>query len=350
MFLWSLLAFLSAFVGLGALVPLIRSDAWWIRSFDFPRAQFFVLGIAVSVIFSVSQTPFTVWDYWLLGVLVCSVGLLGYRIYPYTRLAPKQVLDNAGNDRKNTISLLCANVLQYNRDASRLITFVGNQDPDIVLVVETDQWWDQALADIEERFPYQLKCPLDNTYGMLFYSRLKVVSAEIKYLVEAGVPSIFSEVLLPGGQKVEVIGIHPRPPRPDKLQDSTARDAELLIVAKYVAHVQAPVIVAGDFNDVAWSHSTRLFQRIGGLLDPRRGRGFFNTFHADYPFLRYPLDHIFHSHHFGVQKMKRLGHVGSDHFPVFATLGYNTALDQDEPTPVGDDDAEAKEMIRKAFE
>jgi endonuclease/exonuclease/phosphatase (EEP) superfamily protein YafD len=65
-----------------------------------------------------------------------------------------------------------------------------------------------------------------------------------------------------------------------------------------------------------------LFQKISGLLDPRIGRGFYNTFHALQPFLRFSLDHLFHSQEFRVRRLQVLPDIGSDHFPFFVSLSY----------------------------
>ena len=57
---------------------------------------------------------------------------------------------------------------------------------------------------------------------------------------------------------------------------------------------------------------------MGGLLDPRRGRGFYNTYPARLPGLRYPLDYIFTTPHLSVSKMQVLPKFGSDHLPLLA--------------------------------
>ena len=103
---------------------------------------------------------------------------------------------------------------------------------------------------------------------------------------------------------------------PTENEYSTERDAELLRIARECENEKDPVIVAGDLNDVAWSYTTERFIRISGLVDPRRGRGVFATFHAKYFFMRWPLDHIFCSGNFRLIRMKRMRNIGSDHFPV----------------------------------
>ena len=95
---------------------------------------------------------------------------------------------------------------------------------------------------------------------------------------------------------------------------------------------------------------TELFSKISGLLDPRKGRGFFNTFHAKYLFLRFPLDHVFCSNDFTLVDIKRMPNCGSDHFPMYIKLQYSPeeAVSQEEPEADQEDQKTASKKISKA--
>jgi endonuclease/exonuclease/phosphatase (EEP) superfamily protein YafD len=317
-----LIGFLSASLILALLtfLPLWRSESWWVRALDFPRLQFCMLA---SLLLAVEAfgLDFSHPGAWLAAVLclVCLV-LHAWWIVPYTRIFKPEVKTVRTPDRRRSIRIMTANVLMTNRNADALIDLVRKHAPDVLVTLESDAWWQSRLDVLEPQYPCALKCPLDNLYGMHVYSRFPLTEGKIDYLVEPGVPSIHTLIHLPSGDKVRAHFLHPAPPSPTENEESAERDAELIIVAKSVARTDLPVIVAGDLNDVAWSETTRLFRKISGLLDPRVGRGMFNTFHAGYWFVRWPLDHLFHSPHFGLLDIRRLERFGSDHFGILTAL------------------------------
>jgi endonuclease/exonuclease/phosphatase (EEP) superfamily protein YafD len=331
-------------------LPVVRSEEWWIRVFDFPRLQIAILLAAVLVAFVFFYQPARALDTVFVIALLGSLGYQGYRIFPYTPLPAVQVIRANPCDATSSIRLLIANVLMDNRRADDFLALVRANDPDLVLAVETDHWWDQQLSALDQGYPFSIKRPIDNTYGMHLFSRLELENPEVRFLIEDDVPSVRTRVQLKSGDWIDFYGLHPRPPKPK--QDTEARDAEILIVGKEVKAAGKPAIIAGDLNDVAWSHTTRLFQRISGTLDPRIGRGMFSTFHAKYPVFRWPLDHVFHEESFTIRELKRLGYFGSDHFPVLAELCYEpkAAPRQEAPTADQEDREEAEDKIEEGKE
>ncbi|MGD8714234.1 MAG: endonuclease/exonuclease/phosphatase family protein [Desulfobacterales bacterium] len=270
-------------------------------------------------------------------VLLCLV-YHAWWILPYTRVFPVEVKSAIIVDSQRTLRIMTANVLTPNRNAKALIELVHENEPDIIVTLESDKWWQSRLDTLESDYPYTSKCPLDNLYGMHVYSRLRLTDSHIEYLVEPDIPSMHTLVSLPSGHKIRTHFLHPAPPSPTENEKSSERDAELIIVAKSVAESDAPVIVTGDLNDVAWSETTRLFRKISGLLDPRLGRGMFNTFHADYWFVRWPLDHLFHSDHFTLSRISRLRGFGSDHFALFTELVLEVGRDVQQSNLKADED------------
>ncbi|MEQ5875900.1 endonuclease/exonuclease/phosphatase family protein [Pseudoalteromonas sp. NFXS39] len=306
-----------------SILPFSYSQHYLIRSCDFVRLQVVYLACAslIAAGYLISTT-----DSWLfIGCAVASIIVLILQvgwIYPYTKLANKEVASSNKSD-KHSIRIMSANVLMSNTEYDKLIGIVKTHQPDLLITLESDQTWQNKLSCLEQEYPYRVYCPKDNRYGMHLYSKFKIKRQQVSELIESDIPSI--HILFEDADGVEVQGhfIHPAPPSPTEEDSSRPRDTELIILAKALKNRLRPCIVAGDLNDVAWSRSTRLFMRISGLLDPRKGRGFFNTFHASYFFMRWPLDHLFHSNEFSVKRIERLEKYGSDHFALLTELVYN---------------------------
>ena len=342
------LAILGLICVVATLLPLSRHEAWWIRVLDFPRMQICVVSVAVLAALAVHDGS----DRAALVLAAALLACIAYQlavILPYTPIWRAEIQASPAPPGDRSLSLLIVNVLMSNREVGKLTALVREHRPDVVLAVETDDWWHEQLEPLERDYGFRLAHPLDNTYGLLLYSTLELVEPEVRFLLKPDVPSVRTGLRLRSGELVTFYGVHPEPPSPTEADSSAPRDAELVLVAREVAASAGPALVAGDLNDVAWSHTSRLFRRISQLLDPRIGRGMFNTFHADHWALRWPLDHVFVSSDFLLRDIRRLPAFGSDHFPILIALDHvpQAVTVNDEPEADAEDHAEADRKLEQ---
>ena len=331
------------------LVPMSPSKKWYVRVFDYPRLQTLIIAILALAWYHAFYFRYRKREmvYWLILLSVIAVQI--YKAWPYTPLGAKQVLDAEANaDEDQAISLFICNVLQTNTAYEKVISTIRQYMPDIIITTETDSTWQKALQPLEAEYPHRVAVPLSNFYGMHLYAKLPLQKPEVRFLIQDDIPSIRTAVQLRSGQWITLFVVHPRPPFPGEAEKTSERDAEIVMVAKEARKMKGGVIVAGDFNDVAWSETTELFQEVSGYLDPRRGRGFYNTFHANYPIFRWPLDHIFHSSHFKLLAIDRVGSVDSDHYPMYIKLYYEPEKKEEQPEvkPDANTEKEAAKTIR----
>ncbi len=315
------LAVIGGFLVTVTLLPLLRVQHYVVRSWDFPRLQIATLLLATLIVglsLGLGQDPV---NRFILIVLGLCLLLQAWWIWPYLPLVRREVVPPRQHDPDRSIRILTANLLQSNRRAAEFLALVRQAQPDVVIALEADAWWQAQLDTLHAAgFTEALKRPQDNLYGMLLYSRLPLTGTSIEYLVEPGVPSMHAVATLRCGETLRLHALHPAPPSPSENETSAPRDAELVLVGRHVARARRPAIVMGDLNDVAWSATTRLFRKLSGMLDPRVGRGLYCSYHAKIPFMRWPLDHLFHTPEFNLNRIRRLPRFGSDHFPLLIDL------------------------------
>ena len=326
--------------------PLTGNPHWFFRTADFVRLQSIAIEIICILLLVFLIDSFTLWHWILLLALVVAAIYQIFKVFPYSSFYPRKKPDFP---QDGMFSLLAANVLQTNKSFGKFVDLIKKNDPDLVLAMETNDAWEEGLSEIEKTYPYTVKIPLENLYGMHLYSKIELKNAEVNYHIEEDVPSIFCEISINETTNVFLACLHPAPPSPTENETSKERDAELMTVGKKIRNLDQPVVVCGDMNDVVWSRPTRLFKKMAGMIDPRIGRGFFPTYHAGYRFMRFPLDHLFHTKDLFVGKMTRTEYFGSDHFGMYYEIFHKKkAVTPPNPKLNGDEKAEIEDLIHKA--
>lgn len=334
-----LLTAATALVLWSTFAALLPSKRWWIRGWDFPRVQIAILAVVLIPLLGLFSTW---WPEPLAGLLLVALIYQGARILPFTPLWRKEV-GLAPRD-PGTVKALAMNVEMTNRDYGPSLDVIRDEDPDILFVMETDRKWLDALAPVLDGYECVLQEPRDNYYGLVFATRLEVIRAEIVYLTaDKDTPAVFAHLRDKEGRAFRFIGLHPQPPVPGV--DTEERDAETCYAARFARRSDLPIVIMGDFNDAAWSDTSRSFKLIGEYIDPRVGRGMIASFDARSRFLRVPIDQMFLSRDIALTTFDRGPFTGSDHFPMIAEFSANAgAAEQRNRAPKRISTAKRKEI------
>ncbi len=351
--LWTL-RLLGAFLIAGTLLPLVHTGKWWVRGWDMPRLQIAALLLAPIVIaIGIVMIDGCSWETgaWITACVAAMVWQVSH-VIPLSPAWKKDLLSCTDGDGV-TFKLITINLNYQNTKYEQVQSEIAAESAHLLLLIEFDSKWSSQLAMLKSQFEYHHEEIRGNGLGMAVWSKLPLSQMQTRFIISQRRPSIWAKVELPSGRVTNLVCIHPTPPglyddSSESRQDSRERDAELVLIAREIAdHADQSWIVAGDFNDVAWSHTTRLFKRLSGMKDPRIGRSFMGTFPATHPSLTCPLDHVMLSEGFLITQLARIRITGSDHYGVIAVLGFSGQIQGVTPEPVGDDYREGQEIVRE---
>ncbi len=131
------------------LLPMIRHQHWIFRASDFGRIQLFALQFVV-LLFGLIFIQDKVNVFWLFEVILAVLAFHNaWILFPYTpfyRTKKVEIVEKHSAE----LTILSSNVYQFNNEYDRLINLIVKTDPDIILTMETNKDWEEALADIEK--------------------------------------------------------------------------------------------------------------------------------------------------------------------------------------------------------
>ena len=279
--------------------------SWWVfELFSHFRVQYFVVLAGCGIIFLARKKHREV-------VLAIAFAVVNYSVVGNYHVEPSAQASIAAGEGR-TIRALLVNVNQGNQAHEKLHRFVRFMNADLMVLVEVNQDWMSSLRPLFQQYPYNTSKP-NGTGGIALLSRIPFDDATIEIIGGVGLPSVIARFTI-DGQKLTLIGTHPRPPT--SRARAKSRNHQLAELAEFVSARQEPTILLGDLNVTPWSPFFRDFLRSTGLRDSREGFGLQPSWPTRFPPVWIPIDHALVSSNVVVHDRRVGPYIGSDHYPV----------------------------------
>lgn len=209
------------------------------------------------------------------------------------------------------LSVLVWNLYRPQADPDAAVAWLATQDVDVLVVLEVDDRWVEALAALDAEWPHRLDVPRLDNFGLAVRSRVPWSAHDLVEVGPFGGPA--ARLAFPsshGGAPLTLVATHTMPP---ETPWSTAQRGRTLARVGQLAASSARVLVVGDLNVTPWSpHLQRTLTR-SGLRDGGTGSGVTGTWPAVLGPFGIPIDHALVGPDVRVADYDVLAGPGSDH-------------------------------------
>lgn len=218
-----------------------------------------------------------------------------------------------------SLRLMHANVLVSNKNYAALTALVEEAQPDIVVLQEfTEAWQEQLRHPLGSQYPYSKLAPSPGGSGMAIYSRHPLEEAQVLTLDASDHLAILARVNL-YGVPLTILALHP--PTPIRPKDFPRRNQQFARAASIMRETTGPKLVVGDLNMTVWSPYYTDLLAESGLRDARQGFGLLPSWPMPLPTpFQIPIDHCLVGDGVVVQGVRTGRRTGSDHRPLLVEL------------------------------
>jgi len=305
-----LISLIASLACIATIVGFLGRQWWFFELFSHFRVQYFFILAACSLIFLAMRNHRMA----MLAGVFAFANL--YLFQPFQGQSTVRASVAVGQEQR--LRALLVNVNTGNQAYTKLYQLVSSTSPDIVVLLEVNEVWIQALQPLLKHYPYTESW--GNKYGIALLSRIPLQDAAVKVIGNAGLPSVIARFAI-DGQRLTLIGTHPY--SPITWRRARDRNKQFRELAKFISGQEDSIILLGDLNVTPWSPFFKDFLRSAGLRDSREGFGLQSTWPTRFPPGWIPIDHALVSSTVVVRHREIGPDIGSDHYPVILdfTLG-----------------------------
>ncbi|MBT6282073.1 MAG: endonuclease/exonuclease/phosphatase family protein [Phycisphaerae bacterium] len=238
-------------------------------------------------------------------------------LFPLARIVPLY-FSTSQSSVPPALNILCSNVRYTNKQYSSLLNAVNTIKPDVVIVQEATNDWNDALFEMHHNYPFRILNPESGPRGMLLFSKKPLIDpkAVIHPLTKH---STLSTTIQLGDSLVHLIAAHPF--RPGLRHGDRILTKELKAITELVGINSEHTIVIGDLNTTMWSTTYIDFVNTCNLSNLRQGRGVLPSWSRIIPWISaIPIDHCLVGKGLEGMSFKLLPIEGSDHCAMHAVV------------------------------